>query len=120
MHLSSAGAVAVAANPLGKVLELIDELRAKVVKDGEAEAKAFKEYFEWCSAEKKISYPTWPGFFEPEADLKLGLRFCSFPPWTLDGCRVAERGIGGAGCGCHLGTLDRYRSSGGKVSQRQL
>ena len=35
-------------NPLGKVLELIDELSAKIIKEGEAEAKAFKEYFEWC------------------------------------------------------------------------
>merc|ERR1719199_2474141 len=38
----------VQANPLGKVLELMDELTAKVKADGEAEAKAFKEYFEWC------------------------------------------------------------------------
>jgi len=36
------------ANPLGKVLELMDELTAKVTADGEAEAKAYKEYFEWC------------------------------------------------------------------------
>merc|ERR550514_48239 len=36
------------ANPLGKVLELMDELTAKVKADGEAEAKAYKEYFEWC------------------------------------------------------------------------
>merc|ERR1719199_46529 len=38
----------VQANPLGKVLELMDELTAKVKADGEAEAKAYKEYFEWC------------------------------------------------------------------------
>jgi len=35
-------------NPLAKVLELIDELSAKTIAEGEAEAKAFKEYFEWC------------------------------------------------------------------------
>ena len=35
-------------NPLGKVMEMIDELSAKIIKEGEAEAKAFKEYFEWC------------------------------------------------------------------------
>jgi len=35
-------------NPLGKVLQLIDELQAKIIKEGEAEAKAFKEFFEWC------------------------------------------------------------------------
>ncbi len=33
------------ANVLGKVLELIDSLAAKVVADGEAEGKAFKENF---------------------------------------------------------------------------
>jgi len=44
-------AVAVGAtdtNPLAKVLDLMDECTAKVKADGEAEAKAYKEYFEWC------------------------------------------------------------------------
>jgi chromosome segregation ATPase len=35
-------------NPLGTVIALMDELTAKITADGEAEAKAFKEYFEWC------------------------------------------------------------------------
>jgi hypothetical protein len=35
-------------NPLGKVMQLMDELTAKITKEGEEEAKAFKEYFEWC------------------------------------------------------------------------
>jgi peptidoglycan hydrolase CwlO-like protein len=35
-------------NPLAKVIQMIDELAAKITKDGEAEAAAFKEYFEWC------------------------------------------------------------------------
>merc|ERR1719217_1012576 len=35
-------------NPLGKVMELMDSLTAKITAEGEAEAKAFKEYFEWC------------------------------------------------------------------------
>jgi len=35
-------------NPLGKVLDLMADLKAKIIKEGEAEAKAFKEYFEWC------------------------------------------------------------------------
>jgi len=30
------------------VLSLMDELAAKVTKDGEAEAKAYNEYFQWC------------------------------------------------------------------------
>jgi len=44
-------AVAVGAtdtNPLAKVLDLMDDCTAKVKADGEAEAKAYKEYFEWC------------------------------------------------------------------------
>merc|ERR1719163_184390 len=36
------------ANPLGKVMQLMNELTAKITAEGEAEAKAFKEYFEWC------------------------------------------------------------------------
>jgi chromosome segregation ATPase len=36
------------ADPLGKVLDLMGELSAKVKKEGEAEAAAFKEYFAWC------------------------------------------------------------------------
>jgi len=37
-----------AANPLGTVLSLLDELTAKVKNDGEVEAKAYAEYVEWC------------------------------------------------------------------------
>jgi len=35
-------------NPMGKVIQLIDELAAKVTADGAAEEKAYKEYVEWC------------------------------------------------------------------------
>merc|ERR1719163_2191421 len=35
-------------NPLGKVIELMDSLKAKIVKEGEAEAKAYKDFVEWC------------------------------------------------------------------------
>jgi peptidoglycan hydrolase CwlO-like protein len=35
-------------NPLGTVLALLDGLEAKIIKEGEAEAKAFKDFFEWC------------------------------------------------------------------------
>merc|ERR1719213_1309335 len=35
-------------NPLGKVMELMDSLTAKITAEGEEEAKAFKEYYEWC------------------------------------------------------------------------
>jgi chromosome segregation ATPase len=40
--------VAVATNPMAKVIELMDDCTAKVTKDGEAADKAYKEYFEWC------------------------------------------------------------------------
>jgi len=47
-----AGAAAVqddaTSNPLGKVMELMDSLTAKITAEGAAEAKAFQEYFAWC------------------------------------------------------------------------
>jgi len=36
------------ANPLGKVLQLMDSLAAKITQEGEVEAKAYKEFFAWC------------------------------------------------------------------------
>ena len=38
---------------MGKVFELMNALEAKIVKEGEAEAKAFKEFFEWCDSESQ-------------------------------------------------------------------
>jgi len=35
-------------NPLSKVIELMDSLTAKIVKEGEEHEKAYHEYFEWC------------------------------------------------------------------------
>jgi chaperonin cofactor prefoldin len=40
-------------NPLGKVLELMADLKAKITKEGVAEEKAFKEYFAWCDDTSK-------------------------------------------------------------------
>merc|ERR1719169_126200 len=37
-----------ATNPLSKTIELLDSLSAKITAEGEAEAKAYKEYVEWC------------------------------------------------------------------------
>merc|ERR1719451_238501 len=42
--------VAEQSNPLGKGFELMSALEAKIIKEGEAEAKAFKEFFEWCDS----------------------------------------------------------------------
>lgn len=41
-------ASAVEVNPIEKVLELLDDLKAKIKKEGAAEDQAFKEFFEWC------------------------------------------------------------------------
>jgi chromosome segregation ATPase len=46
--LAVVGTQADESNPLGKVIELMDDCTAKIKADGEAEAKAYKEYFEWC------------------------------------------------------------------------
>merc|ERR1719207_52352 len=35
-------------NPLQKVIQLLSALEAKILKEGEAEAKAYKDFFEWC------------------------------------------------------------------------
>jgi len=44
---------AVKTNPMGQVLSLLDELAAKITADGEAEAKAYAEYVEWCDDTNK-------------------------------------------------------------------
>ena len=36
-------------NPRAIAIELLDGLKAKVIAEGEAEAKAYKEFFEWCN-----------------------------------------------------------------------
>merc|ERR1719207_313096 len=51
--VASCAADEVDSNPLGKVFELMSALEAKIVKEGEAEAKAFKEFFEWCDESSK-------------------------------------------------------------------
>jgi hypothetical protein len=45
-----AGAVGaeVRADPIGQVVSLLGDLSAKVKAEGEAEAKAYEEYYEWC------------------------------------------------------------------------
>ena len=37
-----------AAKPRNKVFGLMDGCKAKIVADGEAEATAYEEYFDWC------------------------------------------------------------------------
>jgi len=40
-------------NPVQKVIELLTSLEAKIIKDGEAEQKAFEDYAEWCETGAK-------------------------------------------------------------------
>merc|ERR1719207_329979 len=35
-------------NPLQKVVQLLSDLESKIMKEGEAEEKAYKDFFEWC------------------------------------------------------------------------
>jgi len=46
--LPSTEATEAGTNPLSKTIELLESLKAKVLAEGEAEAKAFKDYMEWC------------------------------------------------------------------------
>jgi len=41
------------ANPISKVIEMLSALEGKIIKDGEAEQKAYEEYFEWCDDASK-------------------------------------------------------------------
>ena len=43
-------------DPLGQVLALMDELAAKVAKEGEVEQAAYEEYFAWCDDVNKNSH----------------------------------------------------------------
>merc|ERR1719450_1298324 len=58
MSLASATAAkADASNPLAAVIELMDELTAKIIKDGDEEQKAFVKYTEWCDdATKNLGF----------------------------------------------------------------
>jgi len=53
--LAVAPVMASATNPMAKVIELMDECAAKVKRDGDNEAKAYKEYFDWCDDVAKNS-----------------------------------------------------------------
>jgi hypothetical protein len=48
LALGLAAPAAAQASPLGKTIELLNSLAAKVKAEGEAEAKAYKEYVDWC------------------------------------------------------------------------
>jgi len=51
--LAPARAGAAAATPIGKVLEMLTALEAKVIKEGEESHKLFAEFSEWCEDRSK-------------------------------------------------------------------
>jgi hypothetical protein len=72
---TAAGAVRddASTNPLSKVIALMDSLTAKITAEGEAEAKAFKEYVEWCDdAAANLHYEIKTGSKEKE-DLEASI-----------------------------------------------
>jgi hypothetical protein len=74
--LSGASAIAndAQSNPLGKVFELMASLEAKITKEGEAEAKAFKEFFAWCDeASQNVNFEIKTGTSQKEKlEAKIG------------------------------------------------
>jgi len=58
LSLGTVAALAQDSNPLGKALQLLDDLHGKVKADGEAEDKAFRKYAEWCDDTLKDSKNT--------------------------------------------------------------
>jgi len=51
--MALAGAAADQVNPIGKVLEMLSDLQAKVVKEGEGSQKVYEEFSEWCEESNK-------------------------------------------------------------------
>jgi len=48
--VTPAGAAKASKSPLGEVVELLDSLAAKIMRQGEAEEKSFKAFSEWCGS----------------------------------------------------------------------
>ena len=47
---ASSSAAAEATNPLARVLDFMDSLTAKITKEGETEATAYKKFSDWCDS----------------------------------------------------------------------
>jgi len=48
-----ASAVTISVSPIEKVLQLLGDLQAKVIKDGEGQQKIYEEFTDWCKATAK-------------------------------------------------------------------
>eukprot|EP00429_Kryptoperidinium_foliaceum_P070988 CAMPEP_0176056052 /NCGR_PEP_ID=MMETSP0120_2-20121206/27910_1 /TAXON_ID=160619 /ORGANISM="Kryptoperidinium foliaceum, Strain CCMP 1326" /LENGTH=126 /DNA_ID=CAMNT_0017389553 /DNA_START=52 /DNA_END=429 /DNA_ORIENTATION=- len=51
--LLASAARAEEANPIGKVLQLMSDLQAKILKEGEGAQKVYSEFAEWCEEQSK-------------------------------------------------------------------
>eukprot|EP00429_Kryptoperidinium_foliaceum_P015088 CAMPEP_0176037292 /NCGR_PEP_ID=MMETSP0120_2-20121206/18474_1 /TAXON_ID=160619 /ORGANISM="Kryptoperidinium foliaceum, Strain CCMP 1326" /LENGTH=641 /DNA_ID=CAMNT_0017370681 /DNA_START=79 /DNA_END=2000 /DNA_ORIENTATION=+ len=67
---SAASAIAGQASPVGKAIQLLSDLQAKIVKEGEDAQKVYSEFAEWCEERsKQLSFEIKTGKAEV-ADLK--------------------------------------------------
>jgi len=51
--ITGASAAAADGNVMGKIFGMMDDMKSKIIHDGEAEQKAYEEYFEWCDDASK-------------------------------------------------------------------
>jgi hypothetical protein len=51
--VASAAGASTQADPIGQVVDLLNDLSAKVTKEGEADQAAYEEYFSWCDDTSK-------------------------------------------------------------------
>merc|ERR1719183_437050 len=80
-------------DPLGKVFQLMADLTAKITKEGEEEAKAFKEYVEWCdSAAANLHYEIKTGEAK-KAELEATISKCAA---DIEACSVKIEDLSGA------------------------
>merc|ERR1719487_2415265 len=89
----SASATAAEIDPLGKVLQLMADLTAKITKEGEEEAKAFKEYLEWCDdAAANLHYEIKTGEAK-KAELEATIAKCAA---DIESCSVKIEDLSGS------------------------
>merc|ERR1719235_1072842 len=80
-------------DPLGKVFQLMADLTAKITKEGEEEAKAFKEYVEWCdNAAANLHYEIKTGEAK-KAELEALISKCAA---DIEACSVKIEDLSGA------------------------
>jgi len=72
-------------NPVSKVLDLLGSLEAKITAEGEAEAKAYKEFAEWCDDSKMEA-----GFAIKTATKEIAEENAAIAKATSDGSAADE------------------------------